>query len=420
MFNLVFCYAAVALLGICVFFFLFQALRALHFRHKIADTHGFTEGIMTGIAYPMQIIFLSLIFLQFISFIIFTPSSEFLYCLRSGMYILTVILFFVARAHTPKLLAYWFGKTALWDGFGEKGKILYSDIYCASISKSCNPDLMNTQRLCKFSFYANTRTKHGLPIKFTCKMTALELKALSRQVDIRPHSEAKSVKKEQLHKSRICGILPYIKAVCVLSVVMLLFSSGIMYPPRYNEAGAFNEPTNTVTQITSVKANEDIVGVYFERLECADFYSANGDFLFSVFFPYTPFAETDLRLTETEIIYRLSEKVYYFDITTGEQTAEKEYSQAWEVFSYPEINSEYSTDGISVFKHSENGECIYLLKRPAYCFIFSFSVCWTAFVVSLTVIFVLKLIISDRTPPKSKPPKPKKNQVSDSVQATEN
>ncbi len=402
MFTTLFYLIISAMLGACILIFLLLAARALHFRRKIADIHGFTEGILTGAAYPLLVSVLALLFVQFLSFIILKPTSELQYCIRTGLYLATFASFFIARSYTPPLLAYWFDKSGLWNGLSEKNKIPYSYIYCATLSKNCNPDLINTQRLCKFSFYVKNKTKHGLPKKFICKITAFELNALRRQIDIRPYSDAKAVKKAQLHKGRLCTALPFVKAFCVISLAMLIFSSGILYTPRYNKSEFKSyEPINTVTQISSVQTNQNTVCIYYEKIDCASFYSTDGSFLFSIMLPRSPLAQTDIRMSDGKIYFLCANTVSIYELSNGALISSCNISECSGIFENP-ISSEYSTDGLSVFKYTENGDRSYLLRREPYLFALSFNYCWWAFALSLSAIFILKFMISDRTPPKPK------------------
>ncbi len=372
------------LLALTLFSFIYQAVRALRFRRNIADTHGFTEGIMTGPWYPLMVMALSLLFIQFLALIIFKPQTELMFCARVLAYLLNFAAFYIFKHRVPPLLAYWFGKTALWDNFGIGGKIPYSDIYCATLSRNIRFPMMNTQQLCKFSFYSKNREHRKLPKRFVCKMTAYELTALASQVDFYSHSDGKTAKKEQLNTSCIRRILPFIESLCAISAVLLLFSFGIFYAPRYDtESFDRTQKIETITDVSSIKMTSDysLICIYYENIGAADIYTSDG-FAYSILLPSDPLCTHDIALTSNNIYFRNGNKVHTLLASNG-----------LELLTYSSLN-----DFSELLKATVSANEVSTPDR----FELSSLNCWLAFVTLLTAVFSLHFAVSDPTPPAQK------------------
>ncbi len=388
-----------AILVLTLFLFTARHLRARSFRLKIADTHGFSQGIMTGYAYPLFIVTTALLVIQFFSFIIFNPKTELEYCLRTSLYAITFCTFVISMKKTPKLLAYWFGKTALWDDFKLKGKIPYTDITCAMLAKENDPLPANPQRLCTFSFYTDKRVIRGIPKKFTCKLTALELTHISEQIPLYHTSDAKKFFKENLKPNALLNAVPFVKAFAVLSVMMLLFSYGVFFTPRYTpDEYDKSIEVNTVTKVTDVISKDNTIAVYYENINALSVYNTDGTHRFSLVFDVPMLAAQDIRLTDEKIYHRYANSVNVYSAFDGALVDSSDISKYSDTFLINKT-TDYSTNGIDVYKTTPSGEREYLLDRGAYLYPFLPVYSWKLLVISIAALFVIKYIFSDRTPP---------------------
>ena len=181
-------YASIFIFSLCALSFTLRSVKAYAFRKKVALPHGFSEGIMIGPKYTLLITDLALLFIQNVLFLVYKTYSEPILAIRVLCFLVSVVGYLILFIKTPPLLAYWFGQNGLWETSAPSGKVPYSDIYNARLSKKIRLPIMNNQQLCKFSFYVNGRNSFFNPKKYVCKMTACEISALARQVDFSSNS----------------------------------------------------------------------------------------------------------------------------------------------------------------------------------------------------------------------------------------
>ena len=265
--------------AVCVGAFIIRSVRSYKFRNKVALPHGFSEGIMTGAAYPALVTAMSLLFIQLASFAAFKSPSETICALRVGCYLLTVLIFFVLFVKTPPLLAYWFGQNGLWEHSGHKGKIVYSDIYNARLSKKLRLPIINNQQLCKFTFYVKNKNIFFHPKKYVCKMTACEISALSRQVEFTDAPLRTESFRVRLSR-RFVPIM--LLAICVVTIAQFC-ASGVLNEVRYTAIeGTSEAEIVTFSAPSKVTVEEGKLFVYFDALKAANVYTEDGEFLYSV------------------------------------------------------------------------------------------------------------------------------------------
>ncbi|MBQ9692403.1 MAG: hypothetical protein IJV70_04520 [Clostridia bacterium] len=329
--------------AVCASAFIIRSVRSYNFRNKIALPHGFSEGIMTGASYPALITAMSLLFIQLASFIAFKSPSETICALRAGCYLLTALIFFVLFMKTPALLAYWFGQNGLWEHSGRKGKISYSDIYNAQLSKKLRLPIINNQQLCKFTFYVKNKNSFFHPKKYICKMTAYEISALSRQVEFTEAPVNTEIKRVRISRRLIPVML---LAICIVSIAQFCVS-GIFNDVRYAD---HNE--NGENEIVTFSAPSDIafdggkLFVYFDSLKAANVYSENGEFLYSV---------------------------YQYENLSGS--------------SDKHGGKEYRAGSRGVWYTDENGEKVFIVKYPAVNTVLNSDILWliNAFLIAFTI-----------------------------------
>ncbi len=171
------------LFAFCTASLIYQLIYSSYFRAKIALTHGFSEGIMCGPVYPFLWIVYGLIGVQFFSFIVLKSGTDLVFALRLLAFAISVILFAVLKSLTPPLLAYWLGKTAIWNGRGLSGKIPYTDLICVNVHSTATSSISN-QQICKVTFYLKDRTFLLLPKRHTCKMVAQHITVFTDYIDL--------------------------------------------------------------------------------------------------------------------------------------------------------------------------------------------------------------------------------------------
>jgi hypothetical protein len=192
----------------CTAAVLYQAIYSVYFRKNIALPHGFSEGIMTGITYPLLWITYGLIAVQFLPFIVFRNSGELLLSARLLFFAVSLLAFAAIKTLTPPLLAYWFGKSSFWDNKGEVGKNAFEDIYCVKVHKKKSSRVINNQQLYKITFYVKEKTFLLIPKKYVCKMTAKQISVLTSYVNFKECQKPKCCRKYSFftYRSRISCI----------------------------------------------------------------------------------------------------------------------------------------------------------------------------------------------------------------------
>ena len=226
--KVILCILSILILAKSATSFTLKTLSAKSFRKKIAIPHGFSEGVMSGMAYPFLIISLALLFIQTVLFIALPLKSEVFAIARLILFIITFVLFVCFDKRTPTLRAYWFGKNALWERHGEKGKIPYSDIYGAKVSPKISLPGSNGQQLCKISFFVEGKKLLFGRKKYVCRMTAFAINELANQVEFNARNRAR------VH------MLPFKKRVLsfVLSVISGSIISAVILKPFFSSTFA--------------------------------------------------------------------------------------------------------------------------------------------------------------------------------------
>lgn len=383
------------LFACCAAAFIKQLVCSLKFRREIAYTHGFSEGILSGAAYPAVIILISIVFIQFISFFIFKADNEPITVLRLSGFALSVFLFFYLKHKTPPLLAYWFGKSAFWENFGERGKINYQDICCARVSRKVKFPVMNNQQLCKISIYVRGRKSAGRLKKYTCRLTAYELTALATQV--RFHPSDYRPENPPLLKRLPYIVVPYLRLATVAALLLPIISTGIFCPFRYTLSETpLSEEIKTVTPITKLSYYEQRLYVYYGNIGAVNVYDTEGNFEYAISFPYTSLKESDFSVSNDLINFRSGNKVYTYSPETGVPAGEYEYTEALAVrFNAPDTSlfldngdSYYFNSTGVYYRRIDDNNDIGILTKPRIYTLFDIKALW---------FFIMALIIADFT-----------------------
>lgn len=303
-FNIIF---SSALFLVCIAFLLFRSVNAAIFRRKIAQNRGFSEGIMTGYVYPLMIFVLGLIFIQMLSLILFPSNDEIFIVIRLLLYTASVCIFFNLYANTPPLLAYWFGKSAFFEKNSQKGRISYTDIYNARLSKKIRLPILNNQQLCKISFNVRGKKHFSYPKKYVCKLTAYEISALSEQVDFSSKSTVVSSKAQKIYHF----FLPFAIAMISLSLIISVMSCGIFNEIRYSDSEALTAEVKTLSSPKEIAVTDSLY-VYFDNIGAVNVYSLSGQFLYSFSVPHSFTLRTDFSADTENAYYRLGNTVYVY------------------------------------------------------------------------------------------------------------
>lgn len=218
--NIVIIIITAVFFAFCTASLVYQAIYSVYFRKQIAIPHDFSEGIMTGVTYPLLWVMYGLIAVQFFSFIVFRTSDDIILAIRLIIFAVSVIAFAAFKTLTPALLAYWFGKTAFWDGKGEQGKIPYSDIYCIKVHKKKSSRFINNQQLYKITFYVKNKTFLLIPKKHVCKMTAKQISVLTAFVDFKECKKPHPTKKALIYSICLPILLFSILSLCFLQILL--------------------------------------------------------------------------------------------------------------------------------------------------------------------------------------------------------
>ena len=381
--------------------FIKQIICSLRFRRKIAYTHGFSEGILTGIAYPAVIFIISLIFIQFVSFFIFTADNEFITVLRLTVFFLSVFMFFFFQKRTPPLLAYWFGKSAFWENYGVSGKIKYTEIYGARVSRKVKFPVMNNQQLCKVSFCVRGKTAITRPNKYVCRLTAYELTALATQVQFHPSDYRPEKPSVLAHLPFI--LLPYLVFLTVFSFTLPIISTGVLNPYRYSLSDSpLSEEIETVTSITDLSYYNNKLYVYYGNIGAINVYSTRGEFIYAISFPYTALKVSDFSVSNGFINFRSGNTVYTYMAENGVYSGECSYDEAIAVrFNAPDTSlftpngDSYHFDTLGVHLRSASSD-VTIIERPGLFALFDLHATWFFIVGLMTAVFILHYFTCDR------------------------
>ena len=384
--NAFLCVFSSVLFALCALLFLSQAIYALDFRKKIALTHGFSEAMMVGPYYPLLIVSFSLIFIQFVSFFAAGFTTEFNIVVRIFTYIASIVLFLYFRYKTPPLLAYWLGKSCLWRKAGPSGKIPYSEIIGIQLSKDVIFPITDTQKLCKVTFFVNPDFCQCKEI--TCFITAYDLEALSKQIDVFPYDyRLSTVSKAKKLSTHLVPVLLFI--VFVMSF-LIAASSGMFSPHRYT-SGILNEEVKTVTSITEVGVCGESVCVYYEKIGVINVYGTDGVFRFAISCPTDVLKPTAFSVTDDGLInYRLAGTLYRYSSADGTLVSEAPLDEAGKAILQV-TNDKTRFNYSSVYFTDESGERV-ITARPHAVAIFNIEIIWSVLAILIAVSFTMRFL----------------------------
>lgn len=393
MLNIYICTVTAIIFAFCTAVVIHQAAFSMYFRKKIAPYHGFFEGIMTGMAYPLLWIAYSLTAVQFLSFIAFPTDSELILTVRLIFFALSILAFCIFKTLTPPLLAYWFGKHAFWDAKGELGKRSYSDIYCAKVHKDKNSSVINSQQIYKITFYVKGKTFFLIPKRYSCKMTAKEISQLSTQVNLKDRTAKPEVPQKAVLYAICMPILIFAITLCTFFQTV---STGIFNADKYTSTEQPSDsPIVTVTEISEVMTDGERVYVYYEKVGALNVYSVNGDFLYTVSLPDSFFRHSSIALNGSNAVFRLGNTVYRYS-SDGALTDTSKYSLELDpIFNADNSvfgQTSVSNDGKSV-KAEVNGASTLIVAQPSYASVFSAQFMWSVNMLLIVALFALRYFV---------------------------
>lgn len=388
-FNTLLCVISAVLFAISAMLFLSQAIYALDFRKKIALTHGFSEAVMSGPYYPLLIVSFSLLFIQFISFVSIGFTTEFNIIMRMFAYISTLVMFLYFRYKTPPLLTYWLGKTCLWRKAGFAGKIPYSEIVGIQISKNVKFPITDTQKLCKVTFFVNP--DFGSCKKITCQITAYDLEALSKQIDVFPPDYTSLAGSKARRFSTL--LIPVLLFIIYILAFLITASSGIFNPYRYvGDNSITTEEIKTVTSVTDADVHGEHLCVYYEKIGVISVYKTSGEFLYAIACPSSSLKASDFSVTEDGLInYRLANTLYRYSVSDGSLVSESHIDEN----SAPLLQFKTNTAGFdysSVYLNGENGEKNTIITRPLAVAVFNVEIIWCGLAILIAVSFTMRFL----------------------------
>ncbi len=387
--NTFLCIFSAILFAVSSLLFISQAIYSLDFRKKIALTHNFSEAVMSGPYYPLSIIFFSIIFIQFISFLAFEFTTEINIIIRMFAYISSIILFIFFRYKTPPLLSYWLSQTCLWRKAGFSGKIPYSEIIGIKIARNVQFPITYTQKLCKVTFFIDPDFS-GCK-KITCKITARDLEFLSKQIDVfPPEYDLSAVSKVKLFSSFLIPILLFI--IYILAF-LISAASGIFNPYRYvNTNNVINEEIKTVTSVSDVGRYKNTVCVYYRQIGVINVYDSHGTFQYAINCPSSFLKPSDFSVTDDGCInYRLAEKLYRYSSVDGTLISTSQFSEN----DRPLLRVKTDTvkfDYSKIYISDENLNFIPIITRPATIAIFNVEVIWSGLAILIAVSFTMRFL----------------------------
>ena len=359
-----------------------------YFRKKIAVPHGFSEGLVTGAAFPCLVFSYALIFIQSASFIAFPTTSELFLIIRMFIFLVTVVLFIVFRIFTPPLLSLWFGKRSLWFKKGEKGKIPYFSIYGAQIDRVKATKQINNQQLYKISFFAENKKFFSVPYKFTCRLTAKQIVSLKDELDFEPKQNS-AVPVSPVYILRLSVSFLAIFSLAVV-LFLLICSRGVFSVEKYTrEVKVSDKEISTVTEISEIYEYDSKVFVYYGMIGGVNVYGSQGDYLYSVTFPSAIFRKNELQVCDGYILYRTGNDVIKCD-TDGKYLDTVDYDQLdSESFQSQKNISSLKHDSFNVY--AEDGNKV-LIRRPEFYRLFSQGVLWVFATMLVISLFSIKFL----------------------------
>ena len=363
---------------------------------------------MSGMAYPLLIISLALLLVQTVLFIVLPLKSETAAIARLFLFIITFVAFVCFDRRTPALRAYWFGKNAMWEKRGERGRIAYSSIYSAKVSPKISLPGSSGQQLCKISFFVDGKKLFFGRKKYVCRMTAYAINELANQVEFnkRSHSHQHTL---PFRKRVLTFVLSVILTLMTVSLVLPCFSFGILNNVTYSGTdNVITEPLNTVSPITYISFTDGKLCVYYENLEAAELYSADGSFLYAVNFPASKLKSSDFSVKDGTLNYRYGDTVvrHYTNTQTTEVTKYlPEHSSLFINSKEPVVSDTgdvYTHDRhVVLIKKHGTADYVKLISRSSAVTLFDIEVTWTITAMLLTLAFVIHFTLADK--PKNVP-----------------
>ena len=385
--NTFLCVFSAVLFVICALLFVSQAIYALDFRKKIALTHGFSEAVMVGPYYPLLIISFSLIFIQFVSFIAVGFTTESSIIIRMFAYISSIVLFLYFRYKTPPLLTYWLGKTCLWRKAGFAGKIPYSEIVGIQLSKNVVFPITDTQKLCKITLFINP--DFGSCKKISCCVTAYDLEALSKQIDVFPPDYNLATVSRAKRFSFF--LVPILLFFVYILAFLLSSSSGIFNPYRYIcDNRIVSEEVKTVTSVTEVGVSGDRLAVYYEKIGVINVYDTNGSFVYAIACPSSFLKAADFSVTDDGIInYRSAGVLYRYSAVDGTPLSETPIDEStYEILRTTTDKARFDYTGI--YYTDESGAERAVITRPFGVAFFNVEIIWCGLALLIAVSFTMR------------------------------
>ena len=377
--------------AMCTAVMVFTAVSSVQFRKKIAVPHGFAEGILTGAAFPALLATYGFLFVEFISFIVFKTHNETFLTVRLTVYALTVLAFTVLKTFTPPLLALWFGKTAFWDNRGEHGKNLFSDIYCAKVHKQKNVSVINSQQLYKITFYVKGKTAFLFPKRYSCKMTAKQISALTDHVDFKSRDQKPEITRRSLVYA-IC--LPILIFGIVLTTFMMAVSTGVLNEEKYQSSKApLSDEISTVTEITDVRTDGEKLYVFYENITSVNVYDADGKFIYAISLTPSVFEHSEIGIASNGmLLYHRGNEIIYYDNGAVHDTVAygDQYRGNFEKKPLKIGDSVYTFDEHDVFRTDADGKKVTVIDRPDYLVLFAPEVIWPIALILVVALFILR------------------------------
>ncbi|MBE6533764.1 MAG: hypothetical protein E7678_02170 [Ruminococcaceae bacterium] len=315
-------YVSIFIFAICAITFTFRSANAYTFRKKVALPHGFSEGIMLGPQYTLLITDLALLLIQTALFLVYRTYSEPIIAIRVLCFLLSVLIYFILFLKTPPLFAYWFGQNGLWVTSSQGGKIPYSDIYNARLSKKIRLPIMNNQQLCKFSFYVKGKNSFFIPKKYVCKMTACEISALARQVDFSNNIDLPPQKSAYFARK---STPIFTLLICLVSIIQFV-SCGILNTAKYTYSDtALTEEPITLSSPSELIISDDKLFLYYDSISVASVYTPDGEFLYALSLKPSGLTKRAFNVSGGCINYLCGDTVYIYS-TDGSLTETVPYS----------------------------------------------------------------------------------------------
>ena len=380
----------------CTAILLYQTLYSVYFRKNIAVKHEFTEGIMTGVSFPLLWVSYGLIAVQLLSFFVFPTESELLLAARLLIFAISVIAFSVFKILTPPLFAYWFGKHAFWDTKGEIGKHSFDDIYAVKVHKKKTTTVINSQQLYRLTFYVKGKTFLLIPKKYSCKMTATQIRVLTAHVDFKESVKPKTPKKALVYSICVPILIVLITVCCFIQAV----SYGILNPEAYTvKADKLDAPITkeiqVISKISDVETNGELIYVYYKNITAVNVYGTDGKYRFSISLPSSLLEHSDIAFSDGALLYKTGDKLLtytaYGVFLSSEKYIEKEHGKLFKNDSVSIGNDRLTFDSMGVHLGSKA-----IISRSGIYALFDPAIIWPINMILIIALFALKFYATSK------------------------